>query len=114
MKTTALKHIFLFITLVTFGFIGQASAQTASDTTKAKPVKTVTLTVTGMGCVKDNKIVEDALYEKKGVKSVDIDGEIIKIKYDERKVKKEELIAAIEACGTCEDKSARPHKVTGK
>lgn len=86
----------------------QAQNQTNSD---QPDKKTLVLSATDMGCKTDCKLVETALYRKKGVKSVKIEGETITIVYNPKKVKPEELQAAVENTGTCEDPNAKVHKV---
>lgn len=86
-----------------------AEAQ-SKDSTKSK-TSTVTFTATDMGCGTDRKMVETALYRKKGVKSVAIEGESVTVVYYTAKVKPEELQAVIENTGTCEDPNAKVHKV---
>ncbi len=90
-------------------FSNSASAQ-SKDTAKTK-TSVVMFTATEMGCGTDSKMVETALYRKKGVKSVKIDGENITVTYYPAKVKPEELKAVIENTGTCEDPNAKVHKV---
>lgn len=92
--------------------LGEAKAQ-AKDSANSK-TRTVVFTTTGMGCATDRKMVETALYRKKGVKSVKIEGETITIVYYHSKVKPEELKSVIENTGTCEDPNAKVHKVTIK
>ncbi len=88
-------------------FVNTAKANNSKDTA----VKTETFTVTEMGCATDSKMVEKALYRKKGVKKVQLgDGEIT-ITYNITIVKREELIQTIENTGTCEDPNAKVHKV---
>ncbi len=91
-------------------FANSAEAQTKKDTAKAI-TSTVTFTVSDMGCKTDTKMVETALYRKKGVKSVKVEGELITVVYNPDKVKPEELKAVIENTGTCEDPNAKVHKV---
>ena len=62
-------------------------------------------------CKTDSKMVETALYRKKGVKSVKTIDDAITIVYDPNKVKPEELKSIIENTGTCEDPNAKVHKV---
>lgn len=103
-----IQHLskWLIISICIF-FANQAKASNSNDTA----VKTETFTVTEMGCATDSKMVEKALYRKKGVKKVQLgDGEIT-IKYNSTLVKREDLIQAIENTGTCEDPNAKVHKV---
>lgn len=85
----------------------------AQDSTKAK-TQTVTFIATEMGCATDSKMVETALYRKKGVKSVVISGDTITVVYNPAKLKPEDLQAVIENTGTCEDPDARVHKARRK
>ena len=75
---------------------------------------TTTFTVSAMECSTDSKMVEKALYRKKGVKKVTIKDDIITIIYNSTKVTQTELIQVIENTGTCEDPNAKVHKVTIK
>ena len=90
-----------------------AKAQTSKDSTKSKTA-TITFTVTEMDCKTDSKMVETALYRKKGVKSVKTVEDVMTIVYYPEKVKPEELKSVIENTGTCEDPNARVHKVSIK
>ena len=90
-----------------------AVAGSMKDSTKSKTA-TVTFTVTEMGCGTDRKMVETALYRKKGVKNVSITGDTIIITYLPEKVSYTELITVIENTGTCEDPNAKVHKVKFK
>lgn len=90
-----------------------ANAQTSKDSTKSKTA-TITFTVTEMDCKTDSKMVETALYRKKGVKSVKTTEDVMTIVYYPEKIKPEELKAVIENTGTCEDPDARVHKVSIK
>ncbi|MDP2175259.1 MAG: heavy metal-associated domain-containing protein [Bacteroidota bacterium] len=78
-----------------------------------KPVKsqTVTYTVTDMGCSTDQKILETALYRKKGIKKVAIQADKITITFNPQKISNEEIIKVIENTGTCEDPNDKIHKV---
>jgi copper chaperone CopZ len=95
--------------IAVFLITNTAEAQ-SKDSTKSK-TSTVTFTATDMGCGTDRKMVETALYRKKGVKSVSIEGESVTVVYYTAKVKPEELQAVIENTGTCEDPNAKVHKV---
>jgi copper chaperone CopZ len=78
-----------------------------------KPVKsqTVTYTVTDMGCSTDQKILETALYRKKGIKKVAIQANKITITFNPQKISSDEIIKVIENTGTCEDPNDKIHKV---
>lgn len=94
-------------------FANNANAQDTKESAKEKTT-TVTFTATEMGCGTDSKMVETALYRKRGVKNVKITGETITVIYNPEKVKPEELMNVIENTGTCEDSKAKVHKVTIK
>lgn len=72
---------------------------------------TIVFISTGMGCSEDNKMVEKALFRKKGVKQVVISGDTVTVRFRPGKTTASELAAAIESTGTCEDPNARVHKV---
>jgi copper chaperone CopZ len=110
MKNTVLKTIKISAILVLALCANTIQAQTKKDSSKAK-TSTIVFTATDMGCATDSKMVETALYRKKGVKSVKIVGETISVVYNPDKVKPEELKTAIENTGTCEDPNAKVHKV---
>jgi copper chaperone CopZ len=98
--------------LIIFCSIVAANSAQAETKDKTKPkTSTVVFSVTEMGCGTDNKMVETALYRKKGVKSVKIEGETITVTYVTSKVKPEDLKEVIENTGTCEDPNAKVHKV---
>lgn len=80
------------------------------DTT-TKKTQTVTFTATDMGCSTDSKMVETALYRKKGVKKVKITGETIVVEFDPSKITVAEIKTTIENTGSCEDPKAKIHKV---
>ncbi len=103
------------LTIITIVLLtNSANAQTKKDTTQKVSTITESFSVTDMGCSTDSKMVETALYRKKGVKKVKITNEIVAITYDPLKVKREELITVIENTGTCEDANAKVHKVKFK
>lgn len=72
---------------------------------------TVVFSATEMSCATDSKMVEKALYRKKGVKKVIIKDDIITVYFNPSKVKISDLQSAIENTGTCEDPNAKVHKV---
>jgi copper chaperone CopZ len=109
MKNMIFKASSMLVILVLTVITNTVQAQT-KDSTKSKTT-TVTFTATDMGCGTDSKMVETALYRKKGVKSVKIDGETITVVYYTAKVKPEDLKTVIENTGTCEDPNAKVHKV---
>jgi copper chaperone CopZ len=82
-----------------------------AQTPQANSTQTVLFTVTEMGCSNDQKILETALYRKKGVKKVKIEGEAVTITYNPSKITVEALKLAIENTGTCEDPNDKIHKV---
>jgi copper chaperone CopZ len=73
--------------------------------------QTVQFTVTQMGCSNDQKILETALYRKKGVKKVTIEGESVTVTYNPSKITVDALKSVIENTGTCEDPNDKIHKV---
>lgn len=110
-KTIRLTGLILSI-LAIFAFSSpEKSLAKGDDETKTS---TVVFSVTEMGCATDRKLVETALYRKKGVKKVKIEEETITVTYNSAKVSVDELKAIIENTGTCEDPNAKVHKVTVK
>ncbi len=109
-----MKNVFnagkLLVVLIIAAYTTTAKGETPKDTTKSK-TETVILTVTEMGCRTDSKMVETALYRKRGVKTVKTEGETVTIVYSPDKIKLEEIKAVIESTGTCEDPNAKVHKV---
>lgn len=87
-----------------------AKAQATKDTAKAKTAS-ITFTVTGMDCQTDSKMIETALYRKKGVKSVKTTDDNITVVYNPDKVKPEDLKTIIENTGSCEDPNVKVYKV---
>jgi len=110
MKKNIIMNASKLLVCITIAFISNTIQAQTKDSTKAK-TSTVTFTATEMGCGTDRKMVETALYRKKGVKSVKVEGETITIVYDPAKVKSEELKTVIENTGSCEDPNAKVHKV---
>ena len=78
------------------------------DSTKTA---TTTFKASNMGCSTDSKMVETALYRKKGVKKVKIDGESITVTFNPAKISVSDLKTVIENTGTCEDPNAKVHEV---
>ncbi|MDI1234587.1 MAG: heavy metal-associated domain-containing protein [bacterium] len=97
------------LTIALFAKTTQAQS-TTKDSSKVKTA-TITYSVSDMDCKTDSKMVETALYRKKGVKSVKTVNENITIIYQPDKVKPDELKSIIENTGTCEDPNAKVHKV---
>jgi copper chaperone CopZ len=111
MKINLLKASKYLAILTIALFANAANAQTTTkDSSKVKPAS-ITYSVSDMDCKTDSKMVETALYRKKGVKSVKTIDDAITIVYDPSKVKPEELKTIIENTGTCEDPNAKVHKV---
>lgn len=110
-KSTIKAGKWLFILAV--ACLSQTAKAQSNDSAKAK-TQTVAFIATEMGCATDSKMVETALYRKKGVKSVIISGDTITVVYNPAKLKPEDLQAVIENTGTCEDPDARVHKATRK
>ncbi len=108
LKSSKILALFLFILIAK-----TTNANTYKATPKIK-LDTATFTATAMGCTTDNKMVETALYRKIGVKKVKIKDEEITIIFNSAKITKDELINVIENTGTCEDPSAKVHKVKVK
>lgn len=98
-----------------FGHIGtELTSSFEIEAVQKTKTDTVVFHVTEMGCKTDSKMVETALYRKRGVKSVNIVDEEITIVYYPDKVKLEDLKSAIENTGTCENPDAKVHKATIK
>ncbi len=110
MKKNLLKSSKLLVIML-FMIIAKSSYSNVSSSKPKIKLDTAVFTVTGMGCTTDNKMVETALYRKGGVKKVNIKDDVITIVFNPNKVKKDELIQAIENTGTCEDPNAKVHKV---
>jgi copper chaperone CopZ len=72
---------------------------------------TIVFSATNMSCATDSKMVEKALYRKKGVKKVFINQDQITVYFNPSKVKAIELQNAIENTGSCEDPTAKIHQV---
>jgi len=71
---------------------------------------TDTFSVTNMGCHNDQNLIERSLYRLSGVKKVTmLDGKVV-VKYDNQKLTEKQIIAAIEATGTCENPNDRIYK----
>ncbi len=98
------------LAIIAIAVVSNTAQAQSKDSAKTK-TSIVTFTATDMGCATDCKMVETALYRKKGVKSVKIDGETITVTYYPAKVKPEDLQAVIENTGSCEDPNAKVHKV---
>lgn len=92
-------------------FQANNSVELQQKDTTVKKSQTVTFTATDMGCSTDSKMVETALYRKKGVKKVKITGETIVVEFDPSKITIEEIKTTIENTGSCEDPKAKIHKV---
>jgi copper chaperone CopZ len=98
------------LAILSFILISNTAQAQAKDSSKTKTA-TVVFSSTDMGCSTDSKMVETALYRKKGVKSVKINGDIITVVYYPSKTSTGELKTVIENTGTCEDPNAKVHKV---
>jgi copper chaperone CopZ len=92
----------------TAAFNYQYSMLSFQDSTKTN---TTTFKASNMGCSTDSKMVETALYRKKGVKKVKIDGETISVTFNPAKISVSDLKTVIENTGTCEDPNAKVHEV---
>ncbi len=84
------------------------SKSSFQDSTKTA---TTTFKASNMECSTDSKMVETALYRKKGVKKVKIDGESITVTFNPSKISVSDLKTVIENTGTCEDPNAKVHEV---
>lgn len=104
------------ILIIGLGFSIQAKAEKShiNQTQKDPIVVTDTFSVSNMSCHKDANLVSRSLYRLKGVKKVQIIGDKVVVKYDQTKQTSKQIIAAIEATGTCEDPNDKQHKAKKK
>ncbi len=116
MKTlNIIKMVLILVMVVSTPLLKQAKAETKdSITNNKKPIKIIIYKIKGIDCMTDARMIEKQLYRKKGIRYCEMDyprSSKIKIKYDERKITKEEIIKAIEGVESCEDPKSKPYKV---
>ncbi len=116
MKTlNIIKMVFIMAMVLSTPLLKQVKAETKGHTTiNKKPVKIIVYKIKGIDCITDARMIEKQLYRKKGIRYCEMDyprSSKIKIKYDERKITKEEIIKAIEGVESCEGPKSKPYKV---
>ena len=111
------KTVFLGLIIMLSSY-NYATSQSTTKTEQSSSFKTSIIKVKGITCSKDLSMISDNVVKLKGVESCDIAKKgptsKFKVKYNTLLVTAEEIHAAIENTGSCENPNEKPYKVKEK